>query len=304
MAADTWIIVAGQPGVKNLIEIARGLTGQVRALVVGTEDVADTIAAAGVDEVVWVRPDPDIPLEAYATTVQSVVQDNPGVLIGGRNPAERVLFGAAVATLGAPVFTGVSSVAADGDDVVVKHAAFGGITEQTVVISGPVGLVVDGGGLPEPGIAVAIEEIAAEAMNDVRVVGRSESTDEHADLASAARVIGVGRGLKKEEDLALIEELAQALKAEIGCTRPLAEGLDWLGRDRYIGISGAHIAPKLYLAVGVSGQLQHIDGVRGADLIVSINSDPRAPMTAEADYSLIGDLYKLVPALTSALSGR
>jgi electron transfer flavoprotein alpha subunit len=121
------------------------------------------------------------------------------------------------------------------------------------------------------------------------------------DLGAAPRVIGIGRGLKAKEDLALIEALAEAAKAEIACSRPVAEGLNWMGKDRYIGSSGAHITPQLYLAIGISGQLQHMVGVVGAETIVAINSDPNAAVFAQADYGLVGDLYQLVPAITSAL---
>jgi electron transfer flavoprotein alpha subunit len=121
------------------------------------------------------------------------------------------------------------------------------------------------------------------------------------DLGAAPRVIGIGRGLKAKEDLALIEALAEAVKAEIACSRPVAEGLNWMGKDRYIGSSGAHITPQLYLAIGISGQLQHMVGVVGAETIVAINSDPNAVVFAQADYGLVGDLYQLVPAITSAL---
>ena len=114
-------------------------------------------------------------------------------------------------------------------------------------------------------------------------------------------MVGVGRGLKAREDLALIEELAHALDAEIACSRPVAEGLNWMGKDRYIGSSGARIAPRLYLAVGISGQLQHMVGVTGAETIVAVNSDPNAAIFAQADYGLVGDLYQLVPAITAAL---
>ena len=114
-------------------------------------------------------------------------------------------------------------------------------------------------------------------------------------------MVGIGRGLKTKDDLALIDGLAGAADAEIACSRPLAEGLDWLGRDRYIGCSGWNLSPDVYFAVGISGQLQHMVGVRGAKTIVAINSDPNAPVFAEADYGLVGDLYQLVPALTEAL---
>ena len=114
-------------------------------------------------------------------------------------------------------------------------------------------------------------------------------------------MIGVGRGLKAKEDLELIDTLAGAVKAEIACSRPVAEGLNWMGKDRYIGSSGARITPQLYLAVGISGQLQHMVGVVGAETIVAINSDPNAAVFTQADYGLVGDLYELVPAITSAL---
>src|SRR6516162_8614413 len=113
------------------------------------------------------------------------------------------------------------------------------------------------------------------------------SSFDEVDLGAAHRVIGVGRGLKAREDLAMIEELA--------------EGLNWMGKDRYIGSSGARIAPQLYVAIGISGQLQHMVGVTGADTIVAINSDPNAAVFNQADYGLVGDLYQLVPAITAAL---
>lgn len=118
---------------------------------------------------------------------------------------------------------------------------------------------------------------------------------------TATRVVAVGRGLRASEDLGLITDLAAALDAELGGTRPLAEGLNWLSRDRYIGISGQQIAPELYLAIGISGQLQHLAGARGSGTIVAINSDEHAPIAAEADYLLVGDLYQVVPELISAL---
>ena len=127
------------------------------------------------------------------------------------------------------------------------------------------------------------------------------SSFDEVDLSAAQRVIGVGRGLKAREDLAMIEELAQALQAEIACSRPVAEGLNWMGKDRYIGSSGARIAPQLYVAIGISGQLQHMVGVTGADTIVAINSDPNAAVFSQTDYGLVGDLYQLVPAITAAL---
>jgi electron transfer flavoprotein alpha subunit len=122
------------------------------------------------------------------------------------------------------------------------------------------------------------------------------------DLASAARVIGVGRGLRSEEDLALVDDLARVLGAEVACSRPVAEDLGWLPKDRYLGVSGRRIAPRLYLALGISGQLQHMIGVREAGTIVAINTDPMAPMIEDSDFSIIGDLKAVVPALIRELT--
>ncbi len=135
----------------------------------------------------------------------------------------------------------------------------------------------------------------------IRIVQSSPASSDRIDLGAAVRVVGIGRGLKAKADLAMIDDLAVAATAEVGCSRPLAEGLDWLGKDRYIGVSGENIAPDLYFAIGISGQLQHMVGVREASTIVAINSDPKAPVFADADYGLVGDLYQLVPALIEAL---
>ena len=210
-----------------------------------------------------------MPAEASAPAVaDTVAADPPRVVLSGRNPSERVLLGAAAARLEAAVLTGARSVAIDGGDVIVVNAVFGDIADETVAVSGPVALLLDGGPVPPAaGGGAPIEEISAAPLPLKVIETRTHDFDE-VDLNSAHRVIGVGRGLKAKEDLAMVEELAQALEAEIACSRPVAEGLNWMGKDRYIGSSGAHIAPQLYLAVGISGQLQHMVGVTGAETIV------------------------------------
>ena len=207
---------------------------------------------------------------------------------------------AVAARLGAPVLTGAANVAADGDAVVVTVSVFGGIAEETVSVAGPVVLVLDGGPVPASTGSVPVEEVKAVALG-ITIVETKVSDVEQVDLNAAPRVVGIGRGLKAQADLALIDALAGAAKAEVACSRPVAEGLDWLAKDRYIGVSGAHISPDLYIAIGISGQLQHMVGVRGAKTIVAINSDANAPVFKDADYILVGDLYALVPALTDAL---
>ena len=302
MSVNAWIVVGDQPAIGNLITVARSLGGPVGAVVAGPRSVAETVAASGVDKVVWCGAPDDVPAEANAPAVaETVAADPPRVVLGGRNPGERVLLGAAAARLKAAVLTGARSVSADGDGVIVVNAVFGDIAEETVAVSGPVALLLDGGSVPPPGgTTVPIEEIAATPLG-LKVIETRTSGFDEVDLNEAHRVIGVGRGLKAQEDLALIEALAAAIGAEVACSRPVAEGLNWMGKDRYIGSSGAHIAPQLYLAIGISGQLQHMVGVQGAETIVAINSDPNAAVFTQTDYGLVGDLYQLVPAIAAAL---
>ena len=300
MTANTWLVVAGDPAIGNLIETARTLGGRVTAAVVGPRAVADTIAAGGVDKVVWLGDLGQAPVEAYATAVADAVGAADGAVLAASRPGDRVLLGAVAARLQAAVLTEASSVSADEDGLVVTRAVFGGIAEETILVAGPVALVLDGGPVPPASGAAPVEEVPAIPLG-ITVVETNASAFEEVDLGAAARVVGIGRGLKAQGDLAMIEALAVASKAEVGCSRPVAEGLNWLGKDRYIGVSGQHIAPDLYFAIGISGQLQHMVGVRGATTIVAINSDPNALVFKDADYGLVGDLYQIVPALTEAL---
>jgi electron transfer flavoprotein alpha subunit len=302
VSVNAWIVVGDQPTIGNLITVARGLGGQVAAVVAGPRSVAETVAASGVDKVVWCAAPDDAPAEASAPAVaDAVAADPPRVVLSGRNPGERVLLGAAAARLRAAVLTGARSVSLDGDDTIVVNAVFGDIADETVTVSGPVALLLDGGSAPPAsGSGVPIEEVAVTPLG-MKVLETRMSEFDQVDLNAAHRVIGVGRGVKAREDLAIIDALAQALKAEVACSRPVAEGLNWMGKDRYIGSSGAHIAPELYVAVGISGQLQHMVGVTGAETIVAINSDPNAAVFSQTDYGLVGDLYQLVPAITAAL---
>ena len=301
MSANAWIVVADDPAIGNLITVARSLGGQVAAVVAGPRPVAEAVAASGVDKVVWCGTAGDAPAEANAAAAANVVAaDPPGVVLGGRRPGERMILGAVAARLGAAVLTGARSVAAEGAAVIVVNAIFGGIAEETVTVAGPVALVLDGGQVPPAASPVPVEEHAGVPLG-VKVIETRTSSVDQVDLVAAARVVGVGRGLKAQQDLALIEELALAAGAEIACSRPVAEGLNWLGKERYLGSSGQHITPQLYFAIGISGQLQHMVGVRGAETIVAINSDPNAPVFTDADYVLVGDLYEIVPAITGAL---
>jgi electron transfer flavoprotein alpha subunit len=120
------------------------------------------------------------------------------------------------------------------------------------------------------------------------------------DLTQAQRIVAVGRGIKGQEHLPLVQELAKALDAEVAASRPICDS-GWLPMDRQVGSSGQTVAPKLYLALGISGAIQHLVGMKGARTIVAINKDTDAPIFEVADYGIVGDLFEVVPAMTAIL---
>ena len=120
------------------------------------------------------------------------------------------------------------------------------------------------------------------------------------DLGSAQRIVSVGRGIKDAENIAMVQELATAMGAELAGSRPVCDS-GWLPMDRQVGSSGQSVAPKLYVAVGISGAIQHQVGMKGSQCIVAINKDPDAPIFEIADYGIVGDLFEVVPALTEAV---
>ena len=124
------------------------------------------------------------------------------------------------------------------------------------------------------------------------------------DLESAEVVVGVGRGFRKKEDLKLAEELAKLVNGVLGATRPIVADYGWLGEDRWIGISGKKIRPKLYIAIGLSGAPQHMAATMDSKIIVAINKDKNAPVFQYADYGVVADLYKFLPVLVERLKEK
>ncbi len=154
----------------------------------------------------------------------------------------------------------------------------------------------------EPGQAAVesfVPELAAGAIRTQPGEPFRES-QRGVDLAAAGIIVSVGRGIKEKDNIAVVERLAQALGAELAASRPICDN-GWLPMARQVGSSGQTVAPKLYVAVGISGAIQHLVGMKGSKTIVAINKDENAPIFEVADYGIVGDLFEVVPALVDEI---
>jgi electron transfer flavoprotein alpha subunit len=157
------------------------------------------------------------------------------------------------------------------------------------------------GAAPAPVTAVAVD-LKPEQIRS-KPLERFREAKQAVDLTQAPILVAVGRGIKAPENIPLAEKLAKLLGGELAASRPICDE-GWLPMDRQIGSSGQTVAPKLYLALGISGAIQHVVGMKGSRTIVAINKDANAPIFEVADYGIVGDIFELIPALTEALEKK
>nr|WP_300151403.1 electron transfer flavoprotein subunit alpha/FixB family protein [Propionicimonas sp.] len=295
---DVWILAHDPVAGNALARSARALGENVNAVSIGAgalpaADLTLIIDAAG----------PTVLAEAYARSVADLLRSRGARLVVADASAQsRLLAGQVAAHLGVSPVTVTGVV--PGEPLVVTRMAFGGLATATEEVTAEVAvLVLTPGAVPASDVAGAgaVEVVAAEPAPGMTLVETRAKGGETVDLAAAKRVIGVGRGFAAEADLELARALAAKLGAELACSRPIAEGVSWMPAERYLGVSGATIKPDLYLAVGISGQVQHLVGVNNSKVIVAVNRDRNAPIFAHADFGVVGDLYQVLPELAKSL---
>lgn len=306
---NVWVLIESPQAAAELCAAAGSLGEHVTALVVGPRAEAERAIRLGADEARWLGdPAESRMVEDYVETAAAELRrETPDLLLARAGKRGRLVTGRLAALLGTAVLSDVKEFIPQETGLYARHMLYGGGAVRTEKACGALTIATLPGGVYQPaaedasrtGEVIDVEFVPPPCP--VKRVERRKKGESSVDLTVAKIVVGVGRGIAKQEDLALIESLAKALGAEIACSRPIAEGVNWLPRERYLGVSGAVIKPDMYLALGISGQVQHMVGVTDAKLIVSVNKDKMAPIFAQSDYGIVGDLYKVIPLLIAAL---
>jgi electron transfer flavoprotein alpha subunit len=274
---------------------------------------AQELSAAAVTEIVALtHPSLDpYTADGFVQALHAFVEAAPPVLVLLPHTYQTRDFAPALAArLGRPLITDCTGARAEGGRTVFSRPMFQGKLTADVAPAGDTPHLISfqigayradaaaRGGAPAP-----IRSVEA-TLDPASIRQRPEAPFQEArqavDLSQAERIVAVGRGIKAQEHLALVSQLASALGAEVAASRPICDA-GWLPMERQIGSSGQTVAPKLYVAVGISGAIQHVVGMKGARTIVAVNKDPEAPIFEVADYGIVGDLFEVLPAITAAL---
>jgi electron transfer flavoprotein alpha subunit len=246
----------------------------------------------------------------YAVALtQIIAQANADIILIGSTRRGRELAPRLAQKLSAGCATDAINLAIEDNRLVIERRALGGNTVSTNVITSRQQViavmpklyeaepVTDSGGEVIP-VSLELHE------RTTRVLERRPKEVGIFNLEEAEVLVCVGRGLGDKGDLSLIQSLVDSVGGMLGCTRPISHEYNWLAEDQMVGISGKESSPHLYLAIGVSGQIQHTVGVMNAKIIVAINNDKNAPIFKVADYGIVGDLYQVVPKLTERLQSE
>jgi len=304
----TWEAVAAAQQLEGSSGIAVAVVGA------GVRAVADEVSRARVTEVV-VADHPALRLytpDGYAAALERVVEElSPSLVLLPHTYQTRDLAPKLAARLDRPLVTDVVGFArtAAGARAFTRPMFQGKLIAEVAALGPPPHFVTLQVGAFRADLAARGEEAAPVRALEVAIDAAAiretpeapfQQARQAVDLAQAQRIVAVGRGIKGQEHLDLVRRLADAMGAELAASRPICDA-GWLPMERQVGSSGQTVAPKLYLALGISGAIQHLVGMKGSQTIVAVNKDPEAPIFEVADYGIVGDLFEIVPALVDAL---
>jgi len=296
-------------------ELAKELGKKLTAVIIGKSDdtLANKYIAYGADKVVVAETDlGSFKAEEYTGILENIVKEtNPEIVLIGSNKNGKELAPRLAAKLGTGCITDCTNLYVKDKKLTAERMVYSGNAIAVEQFTSKPSIVTVPSKVFEPlskdekrsgevvKKKVDVEKVAS------KVLKVQEMQTGGVNVEDAEIIVSCGRGFKNKEDIKLIDELAEVLKGKtIGCSRPIAADLRWLSEDHWIGLSGHKVKPKLYIAVGISGQIQHIAGMRDSGVIVAINKDPEALIFKSADYGIVGDLYEVVPKLTNAVKEK
>lgn len=302
---NIWVIADIPESAYEILSKVAASGDQVTAFVNGDQAVADECFAYGATAVKLLPIPTDKPWEQYAKALAAEGKEvQPELIAVAATRRGKTLAGQLAALLDLPCVTEGKGLNIEGGKVSISRTIYGGLAEKELEAVHAVIVSVLPGTFEKqkaqtPGSGeVSIVELSGAG---VEVVERKAKEAATVNLKDANVVVGVGRGFGSQEKTKLAEDLAVVLGAEIACSRPVTEDLHWYPEERYIGVSGNIIKPNLYIAAGISGQVQHMYGVRDAKTIVAIDKNENAPIFKSADYYIVGDLNEVLPELTAAI---
>jgi electron transfer flavoprotein alpha subunit len=296
------------------IAAAQRLGGEIgqstTAVVLGAAALAGEIAAYEVAKVLNVANPQlaDYTPDAYAAAMEQVVRAaDPQYVIMSHTYLARDFAPKLAARFGKGMISDCIRLNIAGEKVSFTRRIFLGKLDADVVSDAEAPLFItfqSGAFRPDQaakGSGAAVEEMAVE-VGEIRMTPEApfQEVKQAVDLSKADVIVAIGRGIKSKENIALAEKLAAALGGDLAASRPICDA-EWLPIDRQIGSSGQTVAPKLYVALGISGAIQHLVGMKNSGTIVAINKDPEAPIFDIADYGIVGDLFEAVPVLTEEI---
>ncbi len=308
MSVKIWAFSESPRAANEVAAAASGVAGAAGGTwaVVGLDGSGPELA--GEDKLVLRGKTPlaDSPERAAEALAQAAREGNPDVVLVASTRNGKEIASRLAVKLGRPCAGDLFGVVVKEGVLLGKRNVFAGKLLAEVAVPLPCVATVKVGvysSLPASA-AKGTEKEAGEFTAKVRLVERREKPKGTVDLKGAKLIVAAGRGVKKKEDLSMVGDLASALGGALGCSRPLSADMGWLPEEHHIGLTGISVHPDLYLAVGISGQLQHVAGIKDSKLIAAINSDKSAPIFEASDYGVVGDLYAVIPAMMKELKER
>jgi electron transfer flavoprotein alpha subunit len=326
MAKKIWVVVQQREGTlhrMSLETVAAGRSladltaGSVEVVLLGSGvgDLADRLASSLAVDALHVLDDPELARytpEAYVAALAPAIREaSPDYVLFPHTYQSMDFFPRLAQRVDGVLIPGAGALGMEEGAVVWTRPILGGKLEakvrvkadrggRTVLASVQSGAFsaddAPSGTAPRGALPVDLSDLGPRR----EILGVEQAGEEEVDLSKAGVIVAAGRGVGGEDKMGVIEELAAALGAEIGASRPVIDN-GWLPRDRQIGSSGQTVAPRLYVAVGISGAIQHLVGMKGSGIVVAINKDRNAPIFGVSDYGIVGDLHEILPALTAAI---